>query len=97
MFFKATRGVLGRSVNFSITSRFLLRRSVFPDFLSVTCDYGRNYKETLEDNKRVQHGKTPTWKEYNIKKVNMKKKQHEESATPKNCNMRRVHNENSAT
>ena len=32
-FFEAIPSVLGRSVNFNITSRFLLRRPVFPDYL----------------------------------------------------------------
>ena len=38
-FFEVIPGVLGRSVNFNITSRFLLRRPVFPEYLSVSCDY----------------------------------------------------------
>ena len=37
--FKVTHGVFGRLVNFSITYISLLRRSVFPDYLSVSCDY----------------------------------------------------------
>ena len=32
-------GVLGRLVNVSITSRFILWRPVFPDYLSVFYDY----------------------------------------------------------
>ena len=32
-FFEAIPGVLGRSVNFNITERFLLRRPAFPDYL----------------------------------------------------------------
>ena len=38
-FFEVIPGVLGCSVNFSITKRFLLRPPVFPDYLSVSCDY----------------------------------------------------------
>ena len=38
-FFKVIPGVFGRSVNFNITSRFLLGRPVFPDYLSVSYDY----------------------------------------------------------
>ena len=34
---------LGRSVNFNITSRFLSRRPMFPDYLSVSCDYNIIY------------------------------------------------------
>ena len=41
VFFEVIPGVLGRSVNFNITSRFLLIRPVFPDYLSVSCDYDR--------------------------------------------------------
>ena len=37
-FFEMIPGVLGHSVNFNI-NRFLLRRPVFPDYLSVSCDY----------------------------------------------------------
>ena len=33
MFFEVITGVLGRSGNFNITQRFLLRRRVFPDYL----------------------------------------------------------------
>ena len=32
VFFEVIPGVLGRSVNFNITKRFLLRRPVFPDY-----------------------------------------------------------------
>ena len=38
-FFKVTPSVLGRLVNFNITSRFLLGRPVLPDYLSVSYDY----------------------------------------------------------
>ena len=31
-------GILGRSVNLKIPKRFLCRRPVFPDYLSVSCD-----------------------------------------------------------
>ena len=40
VFFKVIPGVLGCSVNLNIIQRFLLRRAVFPDYLSVSCDYG---------------------------------------------------------
>ena len=36
---KLIPGVLGRSVNFTIPKRFLCRRPVFPDYLSVSSDY----------------------------------------------------------
>ena len=39
MFSKVSLGVLSRSVNFKITWTLLFRRSVFPDYLSVFCDY----------------------------------------------------------
>ena len=39
VFVEVIPGVLGRSVNFNILQRFLLRRPVFPDYLSVSCDY----------------------------------------------------------
>ena len=39
VFFEVIPGVLGHSVNFSIRLRFLLRRSVFSDYLSVSCEY----------------------------------------------------------
>ena len=39
MFFKVIPSVLGRLVNFNITSRFILGRPVFPDYLSVFYDY----------------------------------------------------------
>ena len=39
LFFLSYPRCLGRSVNFNITERFLLRRPVFPDYLSVSCDY----------------------------------------------------------
>ena len=35
VFFEVIPGVLGRSVNFDITYRFLLRRPVFPDYHSI--------------------------------------------------------------
>ena len=35
--------VLGRSVNFTIPKRFLCRRPVFSDYLSVSCDYDQTY------------------------------------------------------
>ena len=38
-FLEVTPGVLGRSVNFNIIQRFLLRRPMFPDYLSVSWDY----------------------------------------------------------
>ena len=38
VFFEVIRGVLGHSVNFNITWRFLLRRPVFPDY-SFPCAY----------------------------------------------------------
>ena len=31
--------VFGRSINFKIPKRFLCRRLLFPDYLSVSCDY----------------------------------------------------------
>ena len=40
VFFEVIPGVLGRSVNFSIIKRFLLRRPMFPDYLPVSWDYG---------------------------------------------------------
>ena len=36
VFFEVIPSVLGRSINFNITQRFLLRRHVFPDYLSVS-------------------------------------------------------------
>ena len=39
VFFEVMPGVLGRSVNFNLTQRFLLRRPVFPDYLSYSCDF----------------------------------------------------------
>ena len=42
VFFKVIPGVLGRSVNFNIIQRFLLRRPVFPDYFSASCDYAAN-------------------------------------------------------
>ena len=38
-FFKVIPGVLDRSVNFNITERFLLWWPLFPNYLSVSCDY----------------------------------------------------------
>ena len=38
-FLKVIPSVLGRSVNFNIILRFLLRLPVFPDQFSVSCDY----------------------------------------------------------
>ena len=40
VFFEVIPSVLSRSVNSNITWRFLLRPLVFPDCLSVSCDYG---------------------------------------------------------
>ena len=39
---------------------------------------------------KVQHGKSATWKTYNMKKCNMEKVQHEKSATWKKYNMEKV-------
>ena len=39
-FLKIDPGVLGRSVNFKIPKRFLCRRPVVLDDLSLSCDYG---------------------------------------------------------
>ena len=39
VFSKVIPGVLGRLIKFKITQRFLLGRSVFPGYLSVSCDY----------------------------------------------------------
>ena len=44
-FFQVVPGVLGRSVNFNIMYRFLLRRPVFTDYLSVSCDYDQTQKD----------------------------------------------------
>ena len=49
IFFKVIPGVFGRLVSFNITWRILLRRSMFPDYLSVSCDYGLwNFDTQLE-------------------------------------------------
>ena len=40
VFFKVIPSILGRLVNFNITSRFLLGQPVFPDYLSISYDYG---------------------------------------------------------
>ena len=45
MFFKVVPGVLGCLVKFSITSRFVLGRPVFPGYLSISYDYGLAYVE----------------------------------------------------
>ena len=42
-FFKVIPGVLDPLVNFNITQRFLLRQSVFPDYLSVSCGYDKYF------------------------------------------------------
>ena len=47
-FFEVIPVVLGRSVNFNTTQRFLLRRPVFPDYLSVSCDYAKIKSSSLD-------------------------------------------------
>ena len=51
VFFEVIPGALGRSVKSKITWRFLLRRPVFPDYLSVSCDYAET--ETLNKSKII--------------------------------------------
>ena len=46
--------------------------------------------------KRVEHGKSATFKQYNMKKVEHEKIS-KKSLTQKICNMKRVHNEKNAT
>ena len=38
-FLKLIPGVLGRLVNFEVPKRFLGTRPMFPEYLSVSCDY----------------------------------------------------------
>ena len=52
-FFKLILGPLGRSVNFEIPNRFLCRRPVFPDYLSVSCDYVWNIIQVKDEGKNV--------------------------------------------
>ena len=53
MFFKVISGVLGCLVNFNITSIFLLGRPVFPDYLSVSCDWiKQSYMKYFNGRKR---------------------------------------------
>ena len=48
---KLIPGVLRCSVNFKMRKRFLCRWSVFPDNLSVSCDYG--LRKNVEDLKEL--------------------------------------------
>ena len=41
-YLKLIHGVLGRSLNYNITCKFLCRRPVFPDYFSVFYDYAYN-------------------------------------------------------
>ena len=52
-FFKLILGALGRSVNFEIPNRLLCRRPVFPDYLSVSCDYVWNIIQVKDEGKNV--------------------------------------------
>ena len=49
VFFELIPGVLGWSLNFNITYRFLLRRAVFPDY-PFPCDYAHHIHLILEEN-----------------------------------------------
>ena len=40
IFFEVIPGVLGCSINLKITQKFLFRRLVFTDYISICCDYG---------------------------------------------------------
>ena len=46
-FLKWFLGILGRSIIFKITPRFLLRLAVFSDYLSVSCDYDKTDIQNL--------------------------------------------------
>ena len=48
LFFEVIPGVLGRSVNFNATQRFLLKRPVFPYYLSISYDYDARNKIFLK-------------------------------------------------
>ena len=49
VFFELIPDVLGWSLNFNITYRFLLRRAVFPDY-PFPCDYAHHIHLILEEN-----------------------------------------------
>ena len=51
-FLKLIPGVLGRSVNFKKPKGFLCRRPVFPDYLSVSCDYDLTDKKKSQVNRK---------------------------------------------
>ena len=42
---------------------------------------------------KVQHGKSVTWKKYNMKKLQYEKVQHGKSVTWKKCNMENMQHE----
>ena len=65
-FFKVIRGVLGRLVNFSITSRFLLGRPVFPDYLSVSYDYAEMQLRSSAKGDKVKSCKHQSYECINI-------------------------------
>ena len=65
-FYEVIPGVLGRSVNFNIAYRFLLRRPVFPDY-SFLMTMVKQIKANIENYEKLNSNITEKWMDQRLK------------------------------